>query len=150
MGLECTINSQNLMKSLEPFLRKWKFQFFFLMWTTLYFEGRSKTKNLAWDICKGTLDIEYERDWPVVLSATLDDGQKINNFVSSFRDFPGKTDSVVLMGFECTINPENVIKIVGVIFEKIKFFKFFLMWTTLNFRVKGKTKKRLEIFTRGP
>ena len=47
------------------------------MWTTLNFEGRSKTKNPARDICKGTLDIECERDWSVGLGATLGDGQKI-------------------------------------------------------------------------
>ena len=46
------------------------------MWTTLNFEGRSKTKQEAGDICKGTLDIEFERDWSVSLGATLDDGQK--------------------------------------------------------------------------
>ena len=43
---------------------------FFLMWTTLNFEGRSKTKKRARDICKGTLDIECGRDWPVGLGAT--------------------------------------------------------------------------------
>ena len=26
--------------------------------------------------------------------------------------FPGKDDSVMLLGFECTINPQNLIKIV--------------------------------------
>ena len=45
---------------------------FFLMWTTLNFEGRSKMKKKrARDICKGTLDIEFERDWWVGLGATL-------------------------------------------------------------------------------
>ena len=32
--------------------------------------------------------------------------------------FPGKADSTLLLGFECTINPQNLIKIVGAIFEK--------------------------------
>ena len=49
----------------------------FLMWNTLNFEGRSKTKKRARDICKGTPDIECERDWPVGLGATLVDGKKI-------------------------------------------------------------------------
>ena len=44
------------------------------------------------------------------------------------------------MGFECTINPQNLIKIVGAIFEKMKIFNFFVMRTTLNFRGRGKTK----------
>ena len=55
------------------------------MWTTLNFEGRSKKK--ARDICKGILDIEFERDWSVFLGATLGDGQKIKNYFSSLRDF---------------------------------------------------------------
>ena len=29
-----------------------------------------------------------------------------------------------LLGFECTVNPENLIKTVGAIFEKIKNFHF--------------------------
>ena len=79
---------------------------FFLIWTTLNFEGRSKTKKKknTGDICKGTLDIEFKRDWSVGLGATLDDGQKIKNYFSSFRDFSGKTDSGILLGFECSIN----------------------------------------------
>ena len=56
--------------------------------------------------------------------------------------FPGKAESVILLGFECTINSQNLIKIVGVIFEKIKILNFFLMWTTLNFRVRVKTRKK--------
>ena len=55
--------------------------------------------------------------------------------------FPGKADSVILLGFESTINTQNLIKIVGAIFEKIEIVIFFLLWTTLNFRVGGKTKK---------
>ena len=39
---------------------------FFLMWTTLNFEGRSKTKKKSRDTCEGTLDIEFERDWSFV------------------------------------------------------------------------------------
>ena len=43
------------------------------------------------DICKVTLGIEFERDWPVDLGATLGDGQKIKNYFSTFRDFSGKS-----------------------------------------------------------
>ena len=46
------------------------------MWTTLNFEGRSKTKKRARDICKGTLDIEWERDWSFCLDSTLGDEQE--------------------------------------------------------------------------
>ena len=66
------------------------------MWTTLNFEGRSKTKWWPRDICKGTLDIECERDRPIGLGAMLGDGQKIKNYFSSLRDFSGKADSVVM------------------------------------------------------
>ena len=34
--------------------------------------------------------------------------------------FSGKADSVILLDFECTINPQILIKIVGAIFEKMK------------------------------
>ena len=71
-----------------------------------------KRKKQAGDICKGTLDIEFQQEWSFGLGATLSDEQKIKNYFSSFRNFPGKADSVILLGFECTINPQNLIKIV--------------------------------------
>ena len=77
---------------------------------------KRKKKKRARDICKGTLDIEFERGWSVGLGALLGDEQKIKNYFSSFREFPGKADSVVLLGFECTINKQNLIKIVEAIF----------------------------------
>ena len=57
------------------------------MWTTLNFEGRSKTKEGAGDICKGTPHIEFEQDWWVDLGAKLGDGEKIKNYFSNFSDF---------------------------------------------------------------
>ena len=47
-----------------------------------------------------------------------------------------QNDSAILLGFENTINPQNFIKIIRAIFENNEFF--FLMWTTLNFRLRGK------------
>ena len=47
------------------------------MWTTLNFRVRGKTNKNARDICKGTLDVEFERDWSVGLGATLGDGRKL-------------------------------------------------------------------------
>ena len=55
--------------------------------------------------------------------------------------FPGKADSVILLGFECTINPQNLIKIVEAIFEKIKMFNFFSCELPLILGVLGKLKK---------
>ena len=77
-----------------------------------------KTKNLATDISKGILYIECERNWQIGLDATSGDGQKIKNYFCNLTDFPGKTDSAILLGFECTINRQNLIKIVGAIFKK--------------------------------
>ena len=86
-----------------------------------------KRKKQGGDICKGILDIECERNWLVSLGAILGNGQKIKNYFSSFRDFLRKADSVMLLGFECTINLQNLIKIIGAIFEKIKILNVFLM-----------------------
>ena len=47
-------------------------------------------KKRARDICKGTLDIEFERDWSFGLGAMLGDEQNIKNYFSTSRDFPGK------------------------------------------------------------
>ena len=127
-------------KSFEAFLEKMKILNFFLMWTTLNFGGRLKTKKSAKIFAGGALDIEYERDWPVRLGATLGDWQKIKNYFSSFRVFPGKADSFILLGFECTINPQNSIKIVGAVFEKIKNFYFFCHVKYPQFRGRAKTK----------
>ena len=64
--------------------------------------------------------------------------------------FPRKADSVILLGFECTINPQNLIKIVGAFFEKINFLNFFSCELPLILEVGGKLNKWLEIFTTGP
>ena len=143
LRFDCAINPRNLMKIVGAIFEKIKIKNFFLMWTTLNFEGRSKTKKWAKDICKGTLGIECEREWPVGLGATLGDGQKIKNYRLFLVAgcFSGKADSVILLGFQCTINPENLIKIVWSHFWENQIFLFFLMWTTPNFRGRGKTKK---------
>ena len=111
-----------------------------------------KRKEQAKDIYKGTPDIEFERDWSVGLDATLRERQKIKNHFPSFRFFfSGKANSVILLNFECTINPQNLIKIVEAIFEKIKFLICFSCELCLILGVGGKLKKKqLEIFTGGP
>ena len=105
----------------------------FRLWTTLNFRGRSKTKIQARYVWKRTLHIEFERDWSA-------------GFFFQFQGFfPGKADSTTLLGLDCTINPQNLIKIVGAVFEKIKILNVFLMWTTLNFKV----SLRSNILARG-
>ena len=135
------------MKIVGAIFEKIKILNFFLMWTTLNFRGRGKTKRTARDIYMRTLGIECERDRSIGLGATLGDGQKIKNNFSSFRDFSVEADSVTLLGFECTIKAQTLIKIVGAIFEKIKILNFFLMWTTLNFRGRRKLKTARDIYT---
>ena len=67
---------------------------------------------------QGHPDIEFEPDWSVGLGATLRD-RKLKTIFLVSRIFPGKADSVTLLGFESTINPQNLNKIVRAIFEKI-------------------------------
>ena len=73
----------------------------------------------------GPLDIEFERDRSIGLGPALGDGGKLKTIFLVSGIFPEKADSVVLLGFKCTINPQNSIKIVGAIFKKIKIFNFF-------------------------
>ena len=95
---------------------------FFLNKTTHNCEGLSKTKKKTHkNICKRTLDKEFERDWSVSLGAMLDDGHtenKKNIFLVSgiFRE----NRKCYVVGFECTIKPQNFIKIVGQFFRKSK------------------------------
>ena len=128
------------------------------MWTTLNIKvplilrvGR-KWKRRVGDNYKSTINNEFQQDWSFTLGVTLGDRKLINTILVT-RFFLGKADSAILLGFECTINPQNFMKIVGAIFEKMKNLIFFLMWTTLNFQGRSKTKKKkkeLEIFAREP
>ena len=94
--------------------------------TILNFVGRSKTKKRAIEICKGTLDIERERDWSVGLSSTLDDGQKIKNYFSSFRDFSGKSRQCDIVGLRMFYKPTKFNQNLWNYFEKIKIYIFFM------------------------
>ena len=57
----------------------------------------------------------------------------------------------ILLGFECIINPQNFMKIVEAIFEKIKIF-FFLceLPVPLILRVDRKRNNELDIFATDP
>ena len=70
--------------------------------------------------------MEFEQDWSVGLGATLRDRKLKTIFLVSWI-FSGKADSVILLGFECTTNTQNLNKIVGAIFEDIEILNFFLM-----------------------
>ena len=111
------------------------------MWTTLNFGGSSKTEKQAEDICKGTPDIEFEQDWSVGLGAMLGEEQKIKkNIILVTRIFSGKADSAILLRLECAINPQNLMKIFGAIFEKMTINIFFLYELPLILGVDGEKK----------
>ena len=86
-----------------------------------------KLKGRARDNCRRALNIEFEQDWSVGLGAMLGDGEKMIKYFSSYNIFSGKADNAIFFGFECTINPHNLIKIVGTIFEKMKILNSFLV-----------------------
>ena len=102
-----------------------------------------KKKKRAGYICKGTLNIEFEPDWSVGLDATLRD-RKLKTIFLVSRILPGKVDGVILLGFECTINTQNLNKIVRAIFEKIEIFNFFLCELSLILGVAPKRKEQAE------
>ena len=77
------------------------------MWTTLNFRVRVKTKTKVRDICERTLDIYFKGDWWVGLGPALGDGKNLKYVFPVSGIFPGKANSVILLGFECTINPQN-------------------------------------------
>ena len=97
-----------------------------------------------------TLNIEFEQDWSVGLGATLGADRKLKNIFLVRRIFLGKADSAIFLEFECTINPQNLMKIVGAIFEKMKIFNFFLGELPLILGVDRKQKNELKIFAGWP
>ena len=76
--------------------------------------------------------------------------RKFKNIILVTRIFSGKADSAILFRLECTINPQNFMKIVGAIFGKMKILDFFLCKLPLILRVDRKRKNELEIFARIP
>ena len=68
------------MKIFGAIFEKMKFLNFFLCELPVILGVDRKGKKWAKDICRGTLDIECERDWPVGLGATLGDAQEIKNY----------------------------------------------------------------------
>ena len=77
---------------------------------------KKKGERERGNICKGTPDIEVEQDWSVGLGATLHDRQKIKTIFLVSRTFPWIADSVILLRFECTINPQHFMNIVEAVF----------------------------------
>ena len=75
LGFECTVNPQNLVKIVRAIFEKMKMKIlnFFLCELPLILRVDRKREKRARGICKGTLDIEFERDWSVGLGAKLGD-----------------------------------------------------------------------------
>ena len=103
------------------------------MWTTLNIEGRSKSKKRARDISKGTLDIEFERDWSVGLGAMLGNGHKIKNYFSSFKDFSGKIRQCHIVEVWMYNKPTNFDENRWSHFGKMKFFFLCELLLTLRY-----------------
>ena len=81
---------------------------------------------------------EFEQDWSLGLGATLGD-RKLKNIIlvtGIFREKP----IAMLLRFECVINSQNLMKIVGAIFEKIKIKIYFLCELLLILGVDQKRK----------
>ena len=74
--------------------------------------------------------------------------RKLKTIFLVSRIFPGKADSVISLGFECTINIQNLNKIVRAIFEKIEFF-YFLCELPLILGVARKLKEQTEDICKG-
>ena len=118
-----------------------KINFFFLCELPLIFGVDRKRKNELKIFAGGPQISNVNEIGQLVQALRQATDRKLKTIFLVSGIFPGKTDSVILLGLECTINPQNLIKIVGAIFEKINFFNFLLMCTTLNFRGRGKTEK---------
>ena len=91
LSFECTINTQNLNKIVGAIYEKIEILNFFLCELPLILGVAQKLKQQAKDIYKGTPDIEFEQDGSGGLGAILAGGQKMKNYLSSFRDFSGKS-----------------------------------------------------------
>ena len=107
------------MKIVGAIVEKTKILIFFLCELPLISRVDRKRKKRARDICKGTLDIEFERYWSVGLGATIGDATdrtlKTTILVPGFF-FSEKAVSTIFLGFVCTVNQQNIIKFVGAIF----------------------------------
>ena len=121
------------------------------MWTTLNFDGRSKTKNTSWRYLQGDPWHRTWRDSSVSLGATLDDGQKIKNNFSSFRDFFGNSRWCHIVDLRMCYKPTKFDKNLWSHFWENQNFLFFLSCELpLILRVVRKRKNELEIFAREP
>ena len=81
-----------------------------------------RIKKTEWRYLQEDLDMKFDRDWSDGLGAPLGNGH-----TEELNFFQTVSDSVTLLGFECTINSQNLIKFVGAIFEKLKINFFFLV-----------------------
>ena len=104
LGFDCTINPQNLSKIVRAIFEKIEI-FFSLCELPLILGVARKRKEQADGIYKGTPDIEFVQDGSGGLGAILADGQKIKNYLSSFRDFFGKSRYCHIVGLRMYYKP---------------------------------------------
>ena len=138
------------MKIVVAIFEKMKIKNFFLCELPLILEVGRKRKN---ELNIFTGDPRY-RMWMRLASwfrryVRRRTENKKTIFLVSGIFFSGKTESIRLLRFECAINPQNLMKIVGAIFEKIKILHFFLCELPLILRVGRKRKKWAKDICKG-
>ena len=74
--------------------------------------------------------------------------KKIFKIFFKFEVFPGKSDSIILLTFECTINPQNLIEVVRAFLRKSKFLIFLLCELPLILGLGEKIKTGRDICER--
>ena len=107
------------------------------MWIALNFNSKSKIREI---FAGGP---RY-RNWTRLVSwlgVPLSDGHTEKFFFSVSGIFSRKAESVTLLVFECTVNPQILMEIVQAIFKKTEILNFFLCELSLILGVRGKLKK---------
>ena len=94
LWFEYAINPHNFMKIVKTIFEK---TIFFIMLTTINFEGRSKKKGR--NICKLSPDIEFEQDWSVGLGHGR---AKVAHCVSLVGDVTSPTTAAHYVWFMCS------------------------------------------------
>ena len=125
LGFECTINPQNLNKIVIANFEKIEILFFFLCELPLILGVARKNRQKIFSGGLKILNLNKIGQLVKALRYVTDRKLKTIFLVSGL--FPGKADSVILLGFEYTVDPQNLIKIVRAIFEKFEILNFFLM-----------------------
>ena len=104
-----------------------------------------KKKKRQWKYLQGG---PRYRNWMTLVSwvwrSIRQQSHRIVKFFTVSGIFSGKAESVTLVGFECTVNLQNLINFDGAIFDKIENFNFFLCELPIILSVGRKQKYAQE------